>query len=51
MECAHEPCTCQVIENAGFCSESCEMGTISGPFCGCDHAACQASRVQAPMTS
>jgi hypothetical protein len=48
MECAHESCTCLVMEEGGFCSESCEVGTISGGFCGCDHAVCQASRVRAP---
>ena len=41
MECAHETCTCLVIEEGEFCSESCEIGTMSGGFCGCDHASCQ----------
>jgi hypothetical protein len=48
MECAHETCTCLVIEEGEFCSESCEVGTISGGFCGCDHAGCQGSRLRAP---
>jgi hypothetical protein len=48
MECAHEACTCLVMEKGEFCSESCEIGTMSGVFCGCDHPACQGSRLQAP---
>lgn len=49
MECAHEPCTCRVMEKGEFCSEPCELGTISGAFCGCDHAVCQSSRVRTPV--
>lgn len=48
MECAHEPCTCVVIEEGEFCSEACATGSLSGLFCGCDHVACRASRVQPP---
>lgn len=48
MECAHEACTCLVMEEGEFCSESCELGAMSGGFCGCDHAVCRASRVQEP---
>ena len=48
MECAHEACTCLVIEEGEFCSESCEIGAMSGGFCGCDHASCQGSRLRAP---
>jgi len=45
MECSHEPCTCRVVEAGQFCSESCGLGTHTGPFCGCGHAECQATRV------
>jgi hypothetical protein len=45
MECSHEPCTCRVVEAGQFCSESCGLGTQTGPFCGCGHAECQATRV------
>lgn len=47
MECAHEPCTCQVLELGELCSEACELGVMTGPFCGCEHAMCQTSRVRA----
>ncbi len=48
MQCAHDVCTCVVTETGEFCSEACELGTMTGGFCGCDHAACRASRLNAP---
>ncbi len=45
MECAHDPCTCRVEAGGGFCSEVCGLGSVSGPFCGCGHAACETSPV------
>lgn len=49
MQCAHVPCTCQVLEEGEFCSEPCEVGTISGTFCGCEHAVCLNNRVREPV--
>jgi hypothetical protein len=49
MECAHGPCTCHVPEVGEYCSEVCELGAISGPFCGCEHAICEMNRVPAPV--
>lgn len=49
MECGRDSCTCQVLEPGEFCSETCELGTVSGPFCGCDHAVCRASRAGATV--
>jgi hypothetical protein len=43
MECAHEPCTCQVTDGQTFCSEPCGLGTATGPYCSCNHAECEAS--------
>jgi hypothetical protein len=48
MQCAHDACTCLVAEIGGFCSEACELGTMTAGFCGCDHAVCRSSRLNAP---
>ena len=47
MECAHKPCTCRVLEPGETCSETCEQTTMSGEFCGCEHAVCETSRMRA----
>lgn len=49
MVCGHEPCTCQVLEPGEYCSETCELGAMSSPFCACDHAVCRADRPEAPL--
>jgi hypothetical protein len=49
MECAHQPCTCHVPEPGEYCSEVCELGAMSGQFCGCEHATCETNRVRAPV--
>ena len=47
MECAHKPCTCRVLEPGEACSEACELTTMSGEFCGCEHVVCGTSRMRA----
>jgi len=49
MECAHQPCTCHVPEPGEYCSEVCDLGAMSGQFCGCEHATCETNRVRAPV--
>jgi len=42
MQCAHEPCTCVVMEHGAFCSVFCQEPTTPDT-CSCGHPECEAA--------
>lgn len=49
MQCAHDPCTCQVEDGGGYCGPSCRTGISDAQSarCYCGHADCEASTGEA----
>jgi hypothetical protein len=45
MQCAHDICTCLIMDGDEYCSPSCRTGVEGTSQCFCGHPDCTASRL------